>query len=66
MKCINGHKVACIDSRERRDGCIRRRYKCYLCTDRFSTLETKDIKRTRHLGRGKPSLLIPSHHHQVY
>lgn len=45
MKCLNGHKVACVDTRPRADGMVRRRYKCFLCTDKFTTLETR-IKRT--------------------
>jgi transcriptional regulator NrdR family protein len=64
MKCCNGHKVSCIDSRERKDGCVRRRYKCYLCTDRFSTVETKDVQRIN-IGRGRPKI-IPKPQFQVY
>lgn len=61
MRCINGHKTKCVDTRERKDGQIRRRYKCYLCTDMFTTLETKNIMRKKvRQGHGASLTISPN------
>jgi transcriptional regulator NrdR family protein len=54
-----GEKAVCVDSRERRDYTIRRRFHCD-CGRRFTTIEQLVIM-TR--SRGKWTVTQPEYHH---